>query len=68
MVLLENVHSHWHFVKPVPFTLAVIDLILLLKEPAVVKTRERPIKLSIEPPSQSALMEKVKGISEPIER
>ena len=56
MILLEDVHSHWHFVKFVNFF--VIDFILFVKEPAVAKTRKRFMKSIIESSSQSAFMMK----------
>lgn len=68
MILLEDVHPHWHFVKPVLFASAVIDPTLFVREPAVARTRGRPMGSTIKPLSQSALMEEMTEIPDPIER
>ena len=55
MILFKNVHSHEHFIKFVSSVFSFIDFILLIKEPAVTKTRGRPMKSIIKSPSQSVL-------------
>ncbi len=56
MLLLEDVHSHWHFVRS---TLRVIDSLLLIQESAVVRDRERSVRSTIESSSQADLMKEV---------
>lgn len=52
MLLLKNVHFHWHFVKSIFFKPFAIDSFLLIKEFAVARTRKRFVKSIIELSSQ----------------
>ena len=58
-LLLEDVHPLWHFTRPVPSEPSVIDSILLIREPAVARTRGRPMGSTIQLPNQADLTEEV---------
>jgi hypothetical protein len=47
ILLLENVHQHWYFVKFI-ITSRIIDSLLLIQESAVARDRERSVRLIIE--------------------
>lgn len=65
MLLLKDVYFHWHFVKLTPSTSFVIDLALLIREPAVARTRGRPMESIVQLPSQED-MEDATTETEPV--
>ncbi len=55
ILLLENVHQHWYFVKFI-ITSRIIDSLLLIQESTVARDRERSVKSIIKSSSQADLM------------
>ncbi len=55
ILLLENVHQHWYFVKFIT-TSRIIDSLLLIQESAVARDRKRSVRSIIESSSQTDLM------------
>ncbi len=55
ILLLENVHQHWYFVKFIT-TSRIIDSLLLIQESVVAQDRERSVRSIIEFSSQADLM------------
>jgi hypothetical protein len=56
MLLLEDIHSHWRFVKSLSSIFESVDLVLLIKKSVVVKSRDRSIKFIIEFLNQTNLL------------
>ncbi len=56
ILLLEDVHSHWYFVRS---TSRMIDSLLLIQESVVVRDRERSVESIIESSSQADLMKEI---------